>query len=296
MDRTVIVCNTSSMPIAARESSIYLGMTLGEYYRQMGHRALVIADSTSRWAQALRETSGRMEEIPGEEAYPAYLDSSIKRVYERAGVVGRRDGGSGSLTLIGTVSPAGGNFDEPVTQATLSTVKCFLGLSAERAYKRFYPAVDPMISWSRYLEQLAPWYEAHLGAGWTGRVGALKQLLARGDDLAQLIQVAGEEGVTLEDFVTWQKAQLVDLTFLQQDAFDEVDRATPLERQRDLLGLLESVVARRYAFDSRDQAREVFTQLAGLFKNLNYSAAGSSQHAQYAAEIEALTQAHRAAG
>jgi V/A-type H+-transporting ATPase subunit A len=284
------------MPIAARESSIYLGMTLGEYYRQMGHRALVIADSTSRWAQALRETSGRMEEIPGEEAYPAYLDSSIKGVYERAGVVGRRDGGSGSLTLIGTVSPAGGNFDEPVTQATLSTVKCFLGLSAERAYKRFYPAVDPMISWSRYLEQLAPWYEAHLGAGWTGRVGALKQLLARGDDLAQLIQVAGEEGVTLEDFVTWQKAQLVDLAFLQQDAFDEVDRATPLERQRDLLGLLESVVARRYAFDSRDRAREVFTQLAGLFKNLNYSAAGSSQYAQYAAEIEVLAQAHRAAG
>jgi V/A-type H+-transporting ATPase subunit A len=294
MDRTVIVCNTSSMPIAARESSIYLGMTLGEYYRQMGHRALVIADSTSRWAQALRETSGRMEEIPGEEAYPAYLDSAIKGVYERAGVVGRRDGGSGSLTLIGTVSPAGGNFDEPVTQATLSTVKCFLGLSAERAYKRFYPAVDPMISWSRYLEQLAPWYEAHLGAGWTVRVGALKQLLGRGDDLTQLIQVAGEEGVTLEDFVTWQKAQLVDFAFLQQDAFDEVDRATPLERQRALLGLLESVVARRYAFASRDQAREVFTQLTGLFRNLNYSAAESPQHGEYAARIETLARTHAA--
>jgi V/A-type H+-transporting ATPase subunit A len=296
MDRTVIICNTSSMPFAARESSIYLGMTLGEYYRQMGHRALVIADSTSRWAQALRETSGRMEEIPGEEAYPAYLDSAIKGVYERAGVVRRRDGGTGSLTLIGTVSPAGGNFDEPVTQATLSTVKCFLGLSAERAYKRFYPAVDPMISWSRYLEQLKAWYDAHLGAGWTVRVGVLKDLLARGDDLAQLIQVAGEEGVSLEDFVTWQKAQLVDLAFLQQDAFDEVDRAAPLERQRELLGLLESVVARRYAFDSRDQARGVFTQFAGLFRNLNYSAAGSPQYAQYTAQIEALAQTHRAPG
>jgi len=296
MDRTVIVCNTSSMPIAARESSIYLGMTVGEYYRHMGHRALVIADSTSRWAQALRETSGRMEEIPGEEAYPAYLDSAIKGVYERAGVVRRRDGASGSLTLIGTVSPAGGNFDEPVTQATVSTVKCFLGLSAERAYRRFYPAVDPLISWSRYVEQLRPWYEAHLGAGWSERIGMLKELLARGDDLAQLIQVAGEEGVTLDDFVTWQKAMLIDLAFLQQDAFDDVDRSTPLERQRELLLLLESVVRSSYAFRSRDQARKVFAQLAGLFRNLNYSAAGSSQYAQYAAQIEALAQAHRTAG
>jgi V/A-type H+-transporting ATPase subunit A len=292
MDRTVIVCNTSSMPIAARESSIYLGVTLGEYYRQMGHRVLVIADSTSRWAQALRETSGRMEEIPGEEAYPAYLDSAIKSVYERAGVLRRRDGITGSLTLVGTVSPAGGNFDEPVTQATLGTVKCFLGLSAERAYKRFYPAVDPLISWSRYLDQLKPWSEAHLGTGWTARIEGLQALLAKGDDLAQLIQVAGEEGVTLEDFVTWQKATLVDLAFLQQDAFDEVDRATSLERQRDLLLLLQSVVNRKYALQSRDQAREVFMQLTGLFRNLNYSAGGSPQYARYAAEIEALTRAH----
>ena len=294
MDRTVIVCNTSSMPIAARESSIYLGLTLGEYYRQMGYRALVIADSTSRWAQALRETSGRMEEIPAEEAYPAYLDSAIKGVYERAGVIRRRDGATGSLTLIGTVSPAGGNFDEPVTQSTLGAVKCFLGLSAERAYKRFYPAVDPLISWSRYLDQLKPWYEAHLGAGWTARIERLRALLARGDDLAQLLQVAGEEGVTLEDFVTWQKALLVDLAFLQQDAFDEVDRATPLERQRDLLALLQPAVERSYAFQSRDQARTVFTALAGLFRNLNYSAAGSPRHADYTAQIEELVRAHAA--
>jgi V/A-type H+-transporting ATPase subunit A len=258
----------------------------------MGHRVLVIADSTSRWAQALRETSGRMEEIPGEEAYPAYLDSAIKSVYERAGVLRRRDGITGSLTLVGTVSPAGGNFDEPVTQATLGTVKCFLGLSAERAYKRFYPAVDPLISWSRYLDQLKPWSEAHLGTGWTARIEGLQALLAKGDDLAQLIQVAGEEGVTLEDFVTWQKATLVDLAFLQQDAFDEVDRATSLERQRDLLLLLQSVVNRKYALQSRDQAREVFMQLTGLFRNLNYSAGGSPQYARYAAEIEALTRAH----
>lgn len=292
MDRTVIVCNTSSMPIAARESSIYLGMTLGEYYREMGHRALVIADSTSRWAQALRETSGRMEEIPGEEAYPAYLDSAIKGVYERAGAIRRRDGAIGSLTLIGTVSPAGGNFDEPVTQATLGTVKCFLGLSAERAYKRFYPAVDPLISWSRYLDQLKPWYEAHLGADWPPRIQRLKALISQGDELAQLIQVAGDEGVTLEDFVTWQKALLLDLVFLQQDAFDEVDRATPLERQRDLLVLLQSVVERSYAFQSMDEARTAFTSLSSLFKNLNYSATGSPQYARYVAEIDALANAH----
>ncbi len=157
MDRTIIICNTSSMPVAAREASINTGITLGEYYRQMGFNVLLIADSTSRWAQAMRETSGRMEEIPGEEAFPAYLDSSIRSLYERAGVIQNSDGSSGSLTMIGTVSPAGGNFEEPVTQSTLGTVKAFLGLSADRAYKRFYPAVDPLLSWSRYSQQLAPW-------------------------------------------------------------------------------------------------------------------------------------------
>ena len=167
MDRTIIICNTSSMPVAAREASIYTGITLGEYYRQMGYDVLLLADSTSRWAQAMRETSGRLEEIPGEEAFPAYLDSAIKGVYERAG----RDhapatAAIGSLTMIGTVSPAGGNFEEPVTQSTLGTVKTFLGLSYDRAYKRFYPAIDPLISWSRYLEQLRPG-STNLGTDWT---------------------------------------------------------------------------------------------------------------------------------
>ena len=160
MDRTVVICNTSSMPVAAREASIYMGITLGEYYRQLGLNVLLIADSTSRWAQAMRETSGRLEEIPGEEGFPAYLDSSIKGAYERAGVLQTNDGSLGSLTMIGTVSPAGGNFDEPVTQSTLGTVKTFLGLSSARAYKRFYPAVDPLISWSRYLDQLRPYFDA----------------------------------------------------------------------------------------------------------------------------------------
>lgn len=214
MDRTIIICNTSSMPVAARESSIYTGVTLGEYYRQMGHKVLVIADSTSRWAQAMRETSGRMEEIPGEEAFPAYLDSTIKSIYERAGVIRCPDQSIGSLTLIGTVSPAGGNFDEPVTQATLATVKTFLGLSSDRAYRRFYPAIDPLISWSRYLDQLKDWFGEHLGAQWTTDVHAMTELLERGDTVYQMMQVTGEEGITIEDYLLWQKATLLDMVYL----------------------------------------------------------------------------------
>ncbi|MDX1390547.1 MAG: V-type ATP synthase subunit A, partial [Acidobacteriota bacterium] len=189
MDRTIIVCNTSSMPVAARESSIYTGIAIGEYYRQMGYNVLCIADSTSRWAQAMRETSGRMEEIPGEEAFPAYLDSAIKNVYERAGVIENADGSVGTLTLIGTVSPAGGNFEEPVTQATLATVKTFLGLSYDRAYKRFYPAIDPLTSWSRYLDQLAEWLRENLEPHWVEDVKRIAELLKRGDTIHQMMQV-----------------------------------------------------------------------------------------------------------
>ena len=220
MERTIIICNTSSMPVAARESSIYTGMTLGEYYRQMGFNVLLIADSTSRWAQAMRETSGRMEEIPGEEAFPAYLDSSIRNVYERAGVLKCPDQSVGSLTMIGTVSPAGGNFEEPVTQATLSTVKTFLGLSYDRAYKRYYPAIDPLISWSRYLEQLQQWFNTNLSDTWTSDVKEMQELLVQGDSIYQMMQVTGEEGISIEDYVVWQKATLIDMVFLQQDAFD----------------------------------------------------------------------------
>jgi V/A-type H+-transporting ATPase subunit A len=201
MDRSIIVCNTSSMPVAAREASIYTGITLGEYYRQMGFNTLLIADSTSRWAQAMRETSANLEEIPGEEAYPAYLDSAIKEVYERAGVLETADGTAGSLTMIGTVSPAGGNFEEPVTQSTLATVKTFLGLSYDRAYKRFYPAIDPLISWSRYLEQLRPYFTEHFNPGWMETVYGLQDLLRRGRDIYQMMQVTGEEGISIEDYV-----------------------------------------------------------------------------------------------
>ncbi|MEM9878622.1 MAG: V-type ATP synthase subunit A, partial [Pseudomonadota bacterium] len=249
MDRTIIVCNTSSMPVAAREASIYTGVTLGEYYRQMGLDVLLIADSTSRWAQAMRETSGRLEEIPGEEGFPAYLESNIKGIYERAGLTQTNDGSVGSLTIIGTVSPAGGNFDEPVTQATLSTVKCFLGLSAARAYKRFYPAVDPMLSWSRYLEQLRPWFDAHYGAGWVDKVEQLSHILKAGESIDQMMQVTGEEGISEDDYVTYQKSLLLDMAYLQQDAFDAVDASASFERQKLVFDRLYGILTRGYAFD-----------------------------------------------
>ena len=288
MDRTVIICNTSSMPVAAREASIYTGITLGEYYRQMGYDVLLIADSTSRWAQAMRETSGRLEEIPGEEGFPAYLESSIKGVYERAGVIETNDGSLGSLTMIGTVSPAGGNFDEPVTQSTLATVKCFLGLSAERAYKRFYPAVDPLLSWSRYLGQLSPWFDTHLEAGWTRRVEELQALLQRGDAVLQMMQVTGEEGVTLEDFVIHQKALFLDMVYLQQDAFDTVDASVPLERQKLTFGKVYGLVTRDYGFADKAAARDYFTRLTGLFKNFNYAAEGAPDYGELLRQIDEL--------
>ena len=288
MDRTVIICNTSSMPVAAREASIYTGITLGEYYRQMGLDVLLLADSTSRWAQAMRETSGRLEEIPGEEAFPAYLDSAIKGVYERAGVLTNRNDSTGSLTMIGTVSPAGGNFEEPVTQSTLGTVKTFLGLSYDRAYKRFYPAIDPLLSWSRYREQLQDYLDRNLDAGWTESVEALIALLREADAIYQMMQVTGEEGISLDDFVTYQKAQFLDTVYLQQDAFDPVDVATPMDRQQTMLRLVKDVTQREFLFDDKDKARDFFIRITSAFRNLNYSATGSSDYESFLTSIRSM--------
>jgi V/A-type H+-transporting ATPase subunit A len=293
MDRTIIVCNTSSMPVAARESSIYTGLTMAEYYRQMGYHVLCIADSTSRWAQAMRETSGRMEEIPGEEAFPAYLDSSIRNVYERAGLLRTPDGDVGSVTLIGTVSPAGGNFEEPVTQATLSTVKTFLGLSSERAYKRFYPAIDPLISWSRYLDQLAGWFTENLGDDWVPSVKALHKLLFEGDAISRMMQVTGEEGISIEDYVKWQKSMLLDMVYLQQDAFDPVDASMSRERQTRSFRFLKDLVDSVYDFTDRNRARDFFTQITSLYKNWNYSAPDSPDYERYRSDIIQLADQHR---
>lgn len=286
MDRTVIICNTSSMPVAAREASIYTGITLGEYYRQMGLNVLLLADSTSRWAQAIRERSGRLEEIPGEEAFPAYLESSVKNLYERAGVIQTNDSSIGSLTMIGTVSPAGGNFEEPVTQATLNTVKAFLGLSADRAYKRYYPAVDPLLSWSRYRDQLTPWYNQHLSEDWSTKVTDMLKLLEKGNAISQMMQVTGEEGVSMEDYVTYQKTILMDLIYLQQDAFDPIDASSSLSRQQFIFNKLYSIMEREIIFSSKLKARAFFNQLTSLFKNLNYSEQGCESFLNYIKEID----------
>jgi V/A-type H+-transporting ATPase subunit A len=254
----------------------------------MGCDVLLLADSTSRWAQAMRETSGRLEEIPGEEAFPAYLDSAIRSVYERAGVLRLADGSQGSLTMLGTVSPAGGNFEEPVTQSTLATVKTFLGLSYDRAYKRFYPAIDPLISWSRYLDQLKPWYATNMQEGWTERVRAMLALLRQGDAALQMMQVTGEEGVTLDDFVTYQKALFLDMVYLQQDAYDPVDASAPLERQQLAFDLVYGLVQRPYAFGGKVEARAFFTRLTGLFKNFNYAREDSPDYHRLLPDIGAL--------
>lgn len=291
MDRTIIICNTSSMPVAAREASIYTGITLGEYYRQMGLDVLLLADSTSRWAQAMRETSGRLEEIPGEEAFPAYLDSAIKGVYERAGVLQLSDGSTGSLTMIGSVSPAGGNFEEPVTQSTLGTVKCFLGLSYARAYKRFYPAIDPLISWSRYREQLQSYFDSELDPRWTASVSQMHDLLHKGENIYQMMQVTGEEGITIDDYVTYQKSLFFDMVYLQQDAFDKVDVTVPIARQKESFLLCKRVIDRQYQFDSNNDVRDFFTRLTGLFKNLNYAPMGSEEYHKYVAQIDELEKA-----
>ncbi|MCZ6654427.1 MAG: V-type ATP synthase subunit A, partial [Planctomycetota bacterium] len=270
------------------DASIYPVLTLGVYYRLLGFEVLIIAVYSSRWAQAIRETSGRLEEIPGEEGFPAYLESSIKNVYERAGVVKTNDGSVGSLTMIGTVSPAGGNFDEPVTQATLSTVKEFLGLSYDRAYKRFYPAVDPLISWSQYTKQLESWFDENVAAGWTGRVAEMQELLQKGDGVSQMMQVTGEEGITTEDFVTFQKSLFLDMVYLQQDAFDSVDASAPLERQKLTFDKVYGLVTREYDFKDKKAVRDYFTRLTGLFKNFNYAAEESPDYGDLLRQIDEL--------
>ncbi len=298
MDRTVIICNTSSMPVAAREASIYTGITIGEYYRQMGLNVLLIADSTSRWAQAMRERSGRLEEIPGEEAFPAYLESSVRNLYERAGVISRIENTpgegqqqSGSLTMIGTVSPAGGNFEEPVTQATLNTVKAFLGLSAERAYKRFYPAVDPLLSWSRYREQLSLWHQQHLGKDWQEQVAAMETLLHEGEAVLRMMQVTGEEGVSMADFIRYQKALCLDMVYLQQDAFDAVDVTTPLARQHKIFKYLVKILEKEYHFANKQAVQEFFTRLTSLLKNMNYSVLDSEDFRRYERQVDEIVKA-----
>lgn len=261
MERTIIICNTSSMPVAAREASVYTAVTLAEYYRNMGLDVLLLADSTSRWAQAMREMSGRLEEIPGEEAFPAYLESKIAEFYERAGKVRLKDGTTASVTIGGTVSPAGGNFEEPVTQATLKVVGAFHGLSRERSDARKYPAIDPLESWSKY-EGVLP----------ADKVSKAYSILLRGNEVNQMMKVVGEEGTSLDDYIIYQKGELLDSVYLQQNSFDPVDAAVVVERQVETFDVLYDILMSNFAFDDKKDVRLFFNRVRQAFLDWNGTA------------------------
>ena len=277
IDRTIIICNTSSMPVASRESSIYTSVTIAEYYRQMGLNVMLLADSTSRWAQALREESGRLEEIPGEEAFPAYLESLVASFYERAGLVRLNNGEKGSITICGAVSPAGGNFEEPVTQATLKVVGAFLGLSRDRANARRYPSIHPLESWSKYhsLVPAADVAEAHA-------------VLRKGHDVNQMMMVVGEEGTPVEDFVIYLKGEFLDAVYLQQNTFDPIDSACSSERQCYVFSKVLAVLRKEFSFEDKTAARNFFNQLRQAFIDWNYNPWQSDEFKAGEAQVDKL--------
>ena len=277
MERTIIICNTSSMPVASREASVYTSVTLAEYYRQMGLHVLLLADSTSRWAQALREMSGRLEEIPGEEAFPAYLESYIAAFYERAGYVRLPDGSTGSVTIGGTVSPAGGNFEEPVTQATLKVVGAFHGLSRERSDARKYPAIDPLISWSKYQ-----------GVVDCKKMDFCKSILYHGNEINSMMKVVGEEGTTLSDYMTYLKSEMLDAVYLQQNSFDAVDANCGKRRQRYVTDKLVALLGSDYDLESKDNARVFFNRMRQKLIDWNYAEFESDAFQKHEAELDAL--------
>jgi V/A-type H+-transporting ATPase subunit A len=279
MERTVIICNTSSMPVAAREASVYTAVTLAEYYRQMGLNVLLLADSTSRWAQAMREMSGRLEEIPGEEAFPAYLESTIASFYERAGLVRLRDGSVGSVTIGGTVSPAGGNFEEPVTQATLKVVGAFHGLSRERSDARKFPAIHPLDSWSKY-KGIIPGEKVAYAHGF----------MRRGSEVEQMMKVVGEEGTSIDDYVIYLKGEIIDSVYFQQNSFDAVDAAVSPERQKYVFAKLLRIMASKFSFADKNEARTWFNRLRQKFLDYNGSEWKSDRFAGFEKEIDAAVE------
>jgi len=277
MERTIIICNTSSMPVASREASVYTSVTLAEYYRQMGLNVLLLADSTSRWAQALREMSGRLEEIPGEEAFPAYLESYIAAFYERAGYVRLPDGSTGSVTIGGTVSPAGGNFEEPVTQATLKVVGAFHGLSRERSDARKYPAIDPLISWSKYKSVIG-----------SRKSEYCRSILHQGSEIGSMMKVVGEEGTSLDDYMIYLKAEMLDAVYLQQNSFDPVDANCGIQRQRYVTDKLMQILTSRYTLQDKEDARGFFNRMRQKLIDWNYTEFGSDDFRKTEQEIDAL--------
>ena len=288
MERTTIICNTSNMPVAAREASVYTGMTLAEYYRAMGLKVLLLADSTSRWAQALREMSNRLEELPGQDAFPMDLSAIISNFYSRAGLVHLRSGATGSVTFLGTVSPAGGNLKEPVTESTKKAARCFYALSQQRADSKRYPAIDPLDSYSKYLEypEIVDYLDDHIEKGWVKNVMEGKTLVQRGKEAAEQINILGDDGVPVEYHERFWKSELLDFVILQQDAFDAIDANCPIERQQYMFDLVMDVCRKDYDFADFEECSAYFKALINLFKQLNYTEWQSAEFADYRQKID----------
>ena len=294
MERTTIICNTSNIPVAAREASVYTAMTICEYYRAMGLRCLLLADSTSRWAQALREMSNRMEELPGADAFPVDISAIISNFYARAGMVILNNGEKGAVTFIGTVSPAGGNLKEPVTESTRKAARCFYGLEQNRADQKRYPAVNPIESYSKYLEypEIIAYLDSQMGQGWVEKVAKSKNLLRRGREAYEQINILGDDGVPVNYHVDFWKSELIDFTFLQQDAFDPVDAVCSMERQKYMLNLLLDICDRDLEFDDFEKCRDWFKELINDLRQMNYVEFHSDAFKQYEAKLSKLLEQH----
>ena len=290
MERTTIICNTSNMPVAAREASVYTAMTICEYYRAMGLRCLLLADSTSRWAQALREMSNRMEELPGADAFPVDLSAIIATFYSRAGMVVLNNGKTGAITFIGTVSPAGGNLKEPVTESTKKAARCFYALEQNRADQKRYPAVSPIDSYSKYLEypEIIEYLDEKIEKDWVDKVLKAKNIVRKGKEMADQINILGDDGVPMSYHEAFWKSELIDFAFLQQDAFDDVDALCPMERQKYMLDLILDICDRSFEFEDFEQCRNYFKQLINILRQMNYSRFDSEQFKDYQQQLSKL--------
>ena len=292
MERTTIICNTSNMPVAAREASVYTAMTICEYYRAMGLRCLLLADSTSRWAQALREMSNRMEELPGADAFPVDLSAIISNFYARAGMVILNNGEKGAVTFIGTVSPAGGNLKEPVTESTKKAARCFYSLEQNRADQKRYPAVNPLDSYSKYLEypEIIGYLDGKIEKGWVEKVNRAKVMVRRGKEMADQINILGDDGVPMSYHETFWKSEVIDFAFLQQDAFDPVDALCPMERQEYMLDLILDICDHDFEFDNYEVCRDYFKNMINILKQMNYSEFHSETFEDYRSQLTKLIQ------
>ena len=290
MERTTIICNTSNMPVAAREASVYTAMTICEYYRAMGLRCMLLADSTSRWAQALREMSNRMEELPGADAFPVDLSAIISNFYSRAGMVELNNGQTGAVTFIGTVSPAGGNLKEPVTESTKKAARCFYALEQSRADQKRYPAINPIESYSKYLEypEIIEYLDGKIGKGWVDKVLKAKNYVRRGREMADQINILGDDGVPMSYHESFWKSELIDFAFLQQDAFDATDAVTPMDRQKYMLELILDICDRKFEFEDYEKCREYFKNMINIMRQMNYSEWQSEKFYSYREQLDQL--------